>query len=74
MILFNLIFFILLKFLYFKSYFNYFLVVLYIFIMASRTPRSINGGGPNKTCQFKLVLLGESAVGIYFLNYQRYKI
>jgi len=32
--------------------------------MASRgTPRAGNGGGPNKTCQFKLVLLGESAVG-----------
>ena len=33
--------------------------------MASRgTPRAGNGGGPNKTCQFKLVLLGESAVGM----------
>lgn len=31
--------------------------------MASKAPRSSNGGGPNKTCQFKLVLLGESAVG-----------
>lgn len=33
--------------------------------MANRsTPRSGNSsGGPNKTCQFKLVLLGESAVG-----------
>jgi len=32
--------------------------------MATRTtPRVGNGGGPNKTCQFKLVLLGESAVG-----------
>ena len=35
--------------------------------MASRTtPRAGNGGGPNKTCQFKLVLLGESAVGRLF--------
>jgi|UniRef100_A0AC35FUT9 small GTP-binding protein len=32
--------------------------------MANRpTPRAGNGGGPSKTCQFKLVLLGESAVG-----------
>ncbi|OZC08941.1 Ras family protein, partial [Onchocerca flexuosa] len=32
--------------------------------MAGRTTvRSGNTGGPNKTCQFKLVLLGESAVG-----------
>ncbi|KAK0422561.1 hypothetical protein QR680_007638 [Steinernema hermaphroditum] len=32
--------------------------------MANRSaPRSGNGGGANKTCQFKLVLLGESAVG-----------
>ncbi|VDO35546.1 unnamed protein product [Brugia timori] len=32
--------------------------------MAGRTVmRSGNTGGPSKTCQFKLVLLGESAVG-----------
>lgn len=35
--------------------------------MAGRTVmRSGNTGGPSKTCQFKLVLLGESAVGKYF--------
>lgn len=35
--------------------------------MAGRTAmRSGNTGGPNKTCQFKLVLLGESAVGKCF--------
>lgn len=34
---------------------------------ANSTPRSGNGGGgAKKTCQFKLVLLGESAVGKRF--------
>lgn len=36
----------------------------------SASTRSGNGGGgPKKTCQFKLVLLGESAVGELFLRF-----
>jgi len=32
--------------------------------MSRNTPKPANGaGGPNRTCQFKMVLLGESAVG-----------
>ncbi|CAF0782621.1 unnamed protein product [Didymodactylos carnosus] len=31
--------------------------------MSRAQPRPANGAGPNRTCQFKMVLLGESAVG-----------
>lgn len=37
--------------------------------MAGRSgARGSAGGGSSKTCQFKLVLLGESAVGLFFTS------
>lgn len=49
--------------------FQYLVLIIFIVTgMANRpAPRAGNGGGPNKTCQFKLVLLGESAVGMFLI-------
>ena len=54
------------------NYFTFYVEVCYLFLQVkfkmsnrstSRRTTGNGGNGPNKTCQFKLVLLGESAVG-----------
>lgn len=39
--------------------------------MAARNAGTARPGGPNRTCQFKLVLLGESAVGELILKMEK---